>query len=210
MPQIEIFNEKPSAVSNLIYSEFEPLGQLNRSFILMQGKPGILLVDQHIAHERVLYDRFSKAAKNKKIEVQQLLFPLALEFSPSEAELLIRYQESLSELGLELELFGKNEFLLRTVPAILKNNDKKEIMQEIVDMLPVQKHEEALNEKFEEILIMMSCRNAIKVNLSLDLDQIRKLISDLQETEMPYTCPHGRPIALLYDMDSILKKFLRK
>jgi len=186
------------------------LGQLDRSFILMQGKPGILVVDQHIAHERVLYDRFSKAAKNKKIEVQRLLFPLTLEFSPSEAELLARYQERLSELGLELELFGKNGFLLRTVPAILKNNDKKEIMQEIVDMLPLQKHEEALNEKFEEILVMMSCRNAIKVNMPLDLDQIRKLISDLQETEMPYTCPHGRPIALLYDMDSILKKFLRK
>jgi len=83
-------------------------------------------------------------------------------------------------------------------------------MREIVDMLPTQKHEEALFEKFEDILIMMSCRNAIKVNMSLNLDQIRKLISDLQETEMPYTCPHGRPIALLYDMDSILKKFLRK
>ena len=83
-------------------------------------------------------------------------------------------------------------------------------MREIVDMLPVQKHEEALHDKFEEILIMMSCRNAIKVNMSLNLDQIRKLISDLKETEMPYTCPHGRPIALLYDIDSILKKFLRK
>jgi len=209
-PQVEIFHEKPSAVSNLIYSEFEPLGQLDRSFILMQGKPGILVVDQHIAHERVLYDRFKKAAENKKIEVQQLLFPLTMEYSPSEVELLVRHKDSLSELGLELELFGKNEFLLRTVPAILKNNDKEEIMREIVDMLPAQKHEEALHEKFEEILIMMSCRNAIKVNMSLNLDQIRKLISDLQETEMPYTCPHGRPIALLYDMDSILKKFLRK
>ena len=209
-PQVEIFHEKPSAVSNLIYSEFEPLGQLDRSFILMQGKPGILVVDQHIAHERVLYDRFKKAAENKKIEVQQLLFPLTMEYSPSEVELLVRHKDSLSELGLELELFGKNEFLLRTVPAILKNNDKEEIMREIVDMLPAQKHEEALHEKFEEILIMMSCRNAIKVNMSLNLDQIRKLISDLQETEMPYTCPHGRPIALLYDIDSILKKFLRK
>jgi len=209
-PQVEIFHEKPSAVSNLIYSEFEPLGQLDRSFILMQGKPGILVVDQHIAHERVLYDRFKKAAKNKKIEVQQLLFPLTMEYSPSEVELLIHHQDSLSKLGLELELFGENEFLLRTVPAILKNNDKEEIMREIVDMLPAQKHEEALFEKFEDILIMMSCRNAIKVNMSLNLDQIRKLISDLQETEMPYTCPHGRPIALLYDMDSILKKFLRK
>jgi DNA mismatch repair protein MutL len=209
-PQIEIFHEKPSAISNLIYSEFEPLGQLDRSFIIMEGKSGILVVDQHIAHERVLYDRFNKAAKNKKIEVQQLLFPLTLEFSPSETELLSRHQQHLSELGLELELFGKNGFLLRTVPAILKNNDKEEIMREIVDMLPAQKHKEALNEKFEEILIMMSCRNAIKVNMTLNLEQIRKLISDLQETEMPYTCPHGRPIALLYGIDSILKKFLRK
>jgi DNA mismatch repair protein MutL len=209
-PQVEIFHKKPSAVSNLIYSEFEPLGQLDRSFILMQGKPGILVVDQHIAHERVLYDRFKNTAKNKKIEVQQLLFPLSIEFSQGEVELLVHHQKSLSELGLELELFGENEFLLRTVPAILKNNDKEEIMREIVDMLPSQKYEEALNEKFEQILIMMSCRNAIKVNTSLNLDQIRKLIFDLQETEMPYTCPHGRPIALLYDMDSILKKFLRK
>ncbi len=208
--QIEIFHEKPIALSSLIYSEFEPLGQLDRSFILMQGKLGILLVDQHIAHERVLYDRFSKAARDKKVETQQLLFPLTLEFSPSEAELLTRYQESLGQLGLEFELFGKNEFLLRTVPAILKNNDKEEIVRGIVDMLPAQKHEEALNQKFEEILIMMSCRNAITVNTSLSLDQINRLILDLQETEMPYTCPHGRPIALLYDMDSILKKFLRK
>jgi DNA mismatch repair protein MutL len=209
-PQVEIFGSKPTPVANLIYSEFEPLGQLDRSFILMQGKQGILVVDQHIAHERVLYERFSKAAKNKKVEVQQLLFPLSLEFSPGEAELLALHQERLGELGLELESFGKNEFLLRSVPAILKNNDQAEIMREIVDMLPTQQHEDALQEKFEEILVMMSCRNAIKVNMTLDLDQIRKLISDLEETEMPYTCPHGRPIALLFEMDTILKKFLRK
>jgi len=209
-PQVEIFGGKPTPVANLIYSEFEPLGQLDRSFILMQGKLGILVVDQHIAHERILYEQFSKAAKNKKVEVQQLLFPLALEFSPGEAELLTCHQERLSELGLELEPFGKNEFLLRSVPAILKNNDQAEIMREIVDMLPTQKHVDTLNEKFEEILVMLSCRNAIKVNMTLNLDQIRKLISDLEETKMPYTCPHGRPIALLYEMDSILKKFLRK
>jgi len=208
--QVEIFNSKPTPVSNLIYSEFQPLGQLDRSFIIMQGKLGILLIDQHIAHERVLYESFSKAKKNKKLEVQQLLFPLALEFSPAETELLIRHQKRLSELGLELELFGENGFLLRSVPAILKNNDQKEILREIVDMLPMRTHEDTLNEKLEEILVMMSCRNAIKVNTTLDLDQIKQLISDLEKTEMPYTCPHGRPIALLYEMDSILKKFLRK
>jgi DNA mismatch repair protein MutL len=208
--QVEFFGHKPTPVANLIYSQFEPLGQLDRSFILMQGKPGILVVDQHIAHERVLYERFSNTAKHKKIEVQQLMFPLALEFSPSEAELLGMYSEKLRELGVELEPFGKNGFLLRSVPAILKNNDQAEIMREIVDMLPLQHHKEAVNKKFEKILIMMSCRNAIKVNTTLELEQIRKLIADLEQTEMPYTCPHGRPIALLFEMDDILKKFLRR
>jgi len=208
--QVEFFGQKPTPVANLIYSQFEPLGQLDRSFILMQGKPGILVIDQHIAHERVLYERFSNTAKHKKIEVQQLMFPLALEFSPSEAELLGMYSEKLRELGMELEPFGKNEFLLRSVPAILRNNDQAEIMREIVDMLPLQHHKEAVNEKFEKILIMMSCRNAIKVNTTLKLEQIRKLIADLEQTELPYTCPHGRPIALLFEMGDILKKFLRK
>jgi DNA mismatch repair protein MutL len=208
--QVEFFGQKPTPVANLIYSQFEPLGQLDRSFILMQGKPGILVIDQHIAHERVLYERFSNTAKHKEVEVQQLMFPLALEFSPSEAELLGMHLGKLRELGMELEPFGKNEFLLRSVPAILKNNDQAEIMREIVDMLPLQHHKEAVNEKFEKILIMMSCRNAIKVNTTLELEQINKLIADLEQTEMPYTCPHGRPIALLFEMDDILKKFLRK
>ena len=208
--QVEFFGHKPTPVANLIYSQFEPLGQLDRSFIIMQGKPGILVIDQHIAHERVLYERFSNMAKHKKVEVQQLMFPQALEFSPSEAELLGMYLERLRELGMELEPFGKNEFLLRSVPAILKNNDQAEIMREIVDMLPLQHHKETVNEKFEKILIMMSCRNAIKVNTTLELEQIRKLIADLEQTELPYTCPHGRPIALLFEMNDILKKFLRK
>ncbi|MEE9259141.1 MAG: DNA mismatch repair protein MutL, partial [Nitrospinaceae bacterium] len=113
-------------------------------------------------------------------------------------------------LGLELEPLGSNEFLLRSVQAILKNTDHAELMREIVDLLPRQKENETLQEKYEEILVMMACRNAIKVNTPMELDQIRKLLSDLEQTEMPYTCPHGRPIALLFGMDDILKRFLRK
>ena len=80
----------------------------------------------------------------------------------------------------------------------------------MIESLPKDAHGDVLNEKYEDVLIMMSCRNAIKVNHTLNLDQIRKLISDLEQTSMPYTCPHGRPISLLFDMDDILKKFLRK
>jgi DNA mismatch repair protein MutL len=208
--QVTWFDKAPTPVANLIYSEFEPLGQLDRSFIIMQGKKGLLVVDQHVAHERILYERFRSAAKNRKVEVQKLLFPLAIALSPGESELLHPHLARLLDLGLELESFGQNEFLLRSVPAILKNGDHEKLLRETIELLPKGTHEDVLDEKYEQVLIMMSCRNAIKINHSLNLDQIRKLISDLEQTSMPYTCPHGRPISLLFDIDDILKKFLRR
>lgn len=204
------YDQKPVPVSSLIFSEFEALGQLDNSFIVLQGKKGMVIIDQHVAHERILYERFRNAAKNKKIEVQQLLFPIAVEFSPGESELLNLHLEKLAAWGLELEAFGKNEFLLRSVPAILKNNDHEHILRDIVELLPRQGESQVLHEKYEDILIMMSCRNAIKVNHPMGPDQIAKLISDLEQTEMPFTCPHGRPIALFYDIEDLLRKFLRK
>ena len=208
--QVMGFDKAPIPVSNLIYSEFEPLGQLNNSFIIMQGEKGLLVIDQHVAHERILYERFRESAKEKKIEVQNLLFPLTVEFSPAETELLIFHLDRLKQLGLELETFGKNEFLLRSVPAILKNIANEKLLHDTIELLPKDGDENILHEKYEDVLIMMSCRNAIKVNHPLNLDQIRKLISDLEQTSMPFTCPHGRPISLLFGMDDILKKFLRK
>ena len=204
------FDKPPIPVSNLIYSEFEPLGQLDSSFIIMQGKKGLLVIDQHVAHERILYERFRDAAKEKKIEVQKLLFPLNVEFSPAETEILTSHIDRLRQLGLELENFGKNEFLLRSVPAILKNINNEKLLRDTIELLPKAGNENILHEKYEDILIMMSCRNAIKVNHPLNLDQIRKLISDLEQTSMPFTCPHGRPISLLFGMEDILKKLLRK
>ncbi|MFT4577505.1 MAG: DNA mismatch repair protein MutL [Nitrospinales bacterium] len=208
--QVTWFDKPPIPVSHLIYSEFEPLGQLDCSFIIMQGKKGLLVVDQHVAHERILYERFREAAKEKKIEVQNLLFPLTVEFSPAETEILTPHLDRLQQLGLELETFGKNEFLLRSVPAILKNIDNEKLLRDTIELLPKGGEENVLHDKYEDVLIMMSCRNAIKVNHPLNLDQIRKLISDLEQTTMPFTCPHGRPISLLFDMNDILKKFLRK
>ena len=207
---LPIFDRKPIPVANVNYAEFEAIGQLDNSFIVLQGKKGIVIVDQHIAHERVLYERFRDAARNKKIEVQQLLFPLSIEFSPGEAQLLRDKLDALNELGLELEPFGQNEFILRAVPAILKNDDHESMLREIVDMLPRNQAEATLKEKFEEITVMMSCRNAIKVNQRLGPDQISNLLADLEQTEMPYTCPHGRPISLFFDIEDILRKFLRK
>ncbi len=206
MDSAHIFEKAGTPISELMYSEFEPIGQLENSFIIMQGKRGVLLVDQHIAHERVLYERFREAAKDKRVDVQQLLFPESLEFSPSEAQILGDQLELLKGLGLELEPFGENGFLLRSVPAILKNVDYSQVIREILELTDGS----ALQKKYDELLIMMACKSAIKINHPMDFDQMRKLISDLEKTEMPYTCPHGRPISLLFDMNDILKRFLRK
>ncbi|MEK9629540.1 MAG: DNA mismatch repair endonuclease MutL [Nitrospinota bacterium] len=208
--QVIGFDKPPIPVSHLIYSEFEPLGQLDNSFIIMQGKRGLLVVDQHVAHERILYERFREAAKEKRVEVQNLLFPETIGLSPAETEVLSPHIDRLKELGLELEPFGKNEFLLRSVPAILKNINSEKLLRDTLELLPKESDENILHDKYEDVLIMMSCRNAIKVNHPMNLDQIRKLISDLEQTSMPFTCPHGRPISLLFEMDDILKKFLRK
>ena len=142
--------------------------------------------------------------------MQNLLFPLTVELSPAETEILTLHLERLHQLGLELEIFGKNEFLLRSVPAILKNVDNEKILRDTIELLPKGNNQDILDDKYQDVLIMMSCRNAIKVNHPLNIEQIRKLISDLEETSMPFTCPHGRPISLLFDIDIILKKFLRK
>lgn len=207
--QIEFFGQKPKPVSDMVFSEFEPVGQLNDSFILMQGPKGVLVVDQHIAHERVLYERFREAAQNKKMEVQVLLFPLALEFSPAEVQALAEHLEALRELGMDLEPFGNSGFLLRAVPAVLKNLDQESIIREVAGRLMREEKDHTLQDKMEDIMIMMSCRNAIKINHPMELDQIRKLMHDLEQTQMPYTCPHGRPIALLFEMGDILRRFQR-
>ncbi|MDH5457493.1 MAG: DNA mismatch repair endonuclease MutL [Nitrospinota bacterium] len=207
--QIEFFGQKPKPVSDMVFSEFEPVGQLNNSFILMQGPKGVLVVDQHIAHERVLYERFREAADNKKVEIQDLLFPLAVEFPPAEAQALAEHVGSLRELGMHLEAFGKDGFLLRAVPALLKNHDQESMIREVAGRLIREEKDHTLQGKMEDIMIMMSCRNAIKVNHPMELDQIRKLLHDLEQTKMPYTCPHGRPIALLFEMNDILRKFQR-
>jgi len=209
--QAQIFDQRPVPLSELIYSEFEILGQLNSSFIILQGQKGLVVVDQHVAHERILYERFRSACQNKKIEIQTLLFPVTVEFSPQETQLMIEHLERLKELGLDLEIFGNNGFLLRSVPAMLKDDNHVQLLQEIMDSLPSGGGSgSVLSEKYEETVIMMACRKAIKVNQPLHTDQIKKLLYDLEQTQMPYTCPHGRPIALLFPMDEILKRFLRK
>ncbi|MBI5183295.1 MAG: DNA mismatch repair endonuclease MutL [Nitrospinae bacterium] len=200
----------PVSLSDPVFTRFNPIGQIDNSFIIMEGPNGIVLLDQHTAHERVLYERLIKDIKRSRIEIQQILIPVSVEMSKGESLLLKSYLNDIMKLGLEVEDFGQNRFLIRAVPALLVGQDYSRILLDIVDKLSQLGQIKSFDEINEEIILLMACHGAIKANQHLGLDQIRSLMRDLEKTELPYTCPHGRPIALFFDMQDIRKRFMRR
>ncbi|MFV1951038.1 MAG: DNA mismatch repair endonuclease MutL [Nitrospinota bacterium] len=200
----------PSTLSDTVFTRFNPVGQVDNSFIVLENSNGIIMVDQHAAHERILYERLIKDMKGSRIEVQQLLVPVSVEISGGESILLKSHINDIMKLGLEVEDFGQNRFLIRSIPALLVGQDYSRILLDIVDKLSQVEQMKSFDEITDEIILLMACHGAIKANQHLKPDQVRSLIRDLEEAELPYTCPHGRPVALFFDMNEIKKKFMRR
>ena len=161
-------------------------------------------MDQHIIHERILYERLQNAFKKQEIHVQEIL-PELLEFSPKEAALIHEYLETLRSLGLELERFGNNAYLLRAVPSLLSHTTEgwKQDVLRIVEGLEKDQNWQ------EETAITLACKGAVKAGEYLDERAIRALLKDLAQTENPFTCPHGRPIIVRLENNELLRRFGR-
>ncbi len=191
------------------YSNCVPVGQIENSFIVLENSSNMILVDQHTAHERILFEKLEKEFKESKIEKQQLLFPISVELSHSESVLLENHLEDIRKAGLEIECFGKNTFLIRAVPSILEGKDYTALLLEIVGILAKAEKAESFEQIFTETFKILACHAAIRANEKLKLEEIQKLLLNLDKTELPYTCPHGRPISLVFSLKDIKKKFLR-
>lgn len=191
------------------YSNCVPVGQIENSFIVLENSSNMILVDQHTAHERILFEKLEKEFKESKIEKQQLLFPINVELSHSESVLLENHLEDIRKVGLEIECFGKNTFLIRAVPSILEGKDYTALLLGIVDILAKAEKAESFEQIFTETFKILACHAAIRANEKLKLEEIQKLLLNLDKTELPYTCPHGRPISLVFSLKDIKKKFLR-
>lgn len=180
------------------------IGQLHQSYILLEVPSGLWLLDQHIVHERILFERLQEAFAHQTIHVQEIL-PELLEFSPKEAALVQDNLERLSSLGIELEEFGNNDFLLRAVPSLIshtKEGWKQDILRIIDGMGEVQ-------DWHDKTAVTLACKGAVKAGEFLDERAIRALLKDLAETENPFTCPHGRPIIVRLENDELLRRFGR-
>jgi len=184
-------------------------GQLNNSYILCQTKEGLLLIDQHAAHERVLYEKLRSNAEKTSSQQQALLIPVTLELTKQEALYLQDNLAFWKEMGFDIEEFGSDTFIIRSVPPISKNFSIDSLVRDIIDQL----QEEGIPAKGpkakDKLITMMACKLAVKAGQRLKTDEITSLLNQMASITQPYTCPHGRPSMIKIDMSELDKKFHR-
>ena len=183
-----------------------PIGQVDNTYIIAQDADGLYIVDQHAAHERILFDRFS--ARAGEIPVQQLLVHLMLDFSSHEAEIIENNLAMLKELGFGLEPAGPNQFRLTEVPADVPSGEAEDFIREILASLE-ELHKPSAAELRQAAIATASCKAAIKAGFKLNFRQMEILLAELNDTAMPYTCPHGRPTIIRFSTDELAKMFKR-
>jgi DNA mismatch repair protein MutL len=184
------------------------LGQIHKTFFVAETFGGAFFIDQHAAHERVLYEKFMKQYMDKGVQVQRLLQNEIMDFSPTEKVLIEEHKKTLTKFGFTIYEFGDNSYMIKTIPLIFGRLQPKEILYEVLTMLKEGK--EKIIETKEEIVTRMACRSAIMAGEEITNLQMEGILKDLSETQHPYTCPHGRPTIIKTTADELEKKFKRK
>ena len=196
----------PAAEENLPTAGMIPIGQVDNTYIIAQDGDSLYIVDQHAAHERVLFDRFSVQAEH--IPSQQLLVHLILDFSTHESQIIEENLELLAGLGFGLEPSGPNQFRLMEVPADVPSGQAEEFIREVLASME-ELHRPTAAELRQAVLATTACKAAIKAGFKLNYRQMEILLQELNDTAMPYTCPHGRPTIIKFSSDELAKMFKR-
>ncbi len=186
-----------------------PLGQIRDSFILAVSDEGLWIIDQHVAHERVLFERVLRQRAAERVEVQRLLLPLIVELTPGQQAVFAEISDELRRNGFEVDPFGSRTIAVKTAPAGVQASDIERMLHELLDQF--QREEQSLNLEIARTRIAASiaCHAAIKVNMALTQDKMEWLLRELADTDCPMTCPHGRPVVLRYSLREIQRAFKR-
>jgi len=194
----------------LLHSEtVRILGQFRDSYIIAGDREGLLIVDQHVAHERILYEKLATSMKNRAVESQGLLTPLTIELAPHHVAFIEKVMPELQESGFQVENFGGDSILVRSVPAIAGDSDCRELLIEILENLEAEDRGLDIEGIRDRIAVKTACQAAIKINTPLSMEKMQWLIDKLSYTQNPTNCPHGRPIILRFSSYEIEKKFGR-
>ncbi len=198
-----------SQVSMQMLNDLRPLGQLHNSFIIAAGRDGLWIVDQHVAHERILFEQVLRARSRGGVERQQLLLPIVLQLTADQQLQYARIADEMNTSGFETEPFGNRTIAVKAAPAGIGPADIEKLVFEILEIAEQEFRNLSLEDVRRGIAATIACRAAIKVNMRLDQTRMEWLLTALSQTDFPMACPHGRPIALRYSMRDILKSFHR-
>lgn len=180
------------------------LGQYRRDYILAEGPDGLYLIDQHAAHERIQYEKLMAEHAGRQIAVQVLLEPEVVETSPQQSALFLKYQAELAGAGFALELFGPGHWLVRSVPALLAERNWREVLADLLEASPADA------ERFtDKLLALAACHGAIRFGQVLEMDEMRALVRQLENVDIPQSCPHGRPLMICLTDDRLAQEFKR-
>jgi DNA mismatch repair protein MutL len=186
-----------------------PLGQIDNSFIVASDRGALLIIDQHVAHERILFEKVLNQRSQGKVETQQLLLPIVVELNPRQQVILENITPELRACGFEVEPFGRKTIAIKSAPAGLMTEDIQKLMNELLEGLEKEVQAVSLMRLREKIAASIACHAAIKVNTKLEHPKMLWLIDELLKTQHPMSCPHGRPIILRYEKNEILRAFKR-
>ena len=195
----------PPASSGKIH----PIGQLHESFIVATDNEGLLLIDQHVAHERILFDKFKTRGEEKTIESQNLLLPETIDLTPAQGEIFHLIENDLASLGFGMIRLSGRTIAIKSVPADIPPSEARNLFAEILDSIEVGRKGNAKATLRDDVAASLACKAAIKINMKLTLEKMQWLIDRLLVTTSPTTCPHGRPIILRLTMKDIERGFHR-
>jgi DNA mismatch repair protein MutL len=191
-------------------SPYSILGQIRGTYILCEREGNLIFIDQHAAHERILFEKFKKEYESRSVGAKKLLIPLLLELSAEESYLLESSGEVLKSMGFEIEPVGEKLFAIRSIPSFIDSEDPQAIVRGILDDLSFLEKGGEGAETLHTILITLACHSAIRGNFTLKKEEMDKLIELLAPFHSSTTCPHGRPIFFLLPLDELKKQFKRK
>jgi DNA mismatch repair protein MutL len=208
-PDIAPDAEAEPAPDALSLASLKPLGQIRESFILAVNSDGLWIIDQHVAHERVLFERILRQRAAARVESQQMLMPLVIELTPGQQAVFAELSGELQLNGFDVEPFGARTIAIKTAPAGVDAAQVERMLHELLDQFYREDQAMNLEKARARIAASIACHAAIKVNMPLEPKKMEWLLAELAKTECPMTCPHGRPVVLRYSLKDIQRAFKR-
>jgi DNA mismatch repair protein MutL len=188
---------------------FRPLGQVQGTYVLCEAEEGLIFIDQHAAHERILFEKLKREYEARSLPCARFLIPIVIELSVEESHILESSLEEFHSIGFEIDPAGEKTFAIRSIPSLIEKEDPKAMIRKILDEVVFWKGDKRGGETAHPILVTLACHSAIKANFTLRREEMEELVKDLHSFSFSTTCPHGRPVFFRLRWDELDRQFKR-